>query len=82
MLDCGRYIERNPVRAKMVKNPADWKYSSYGTYAYGQKNDLVSPSIAYEALANNSQDRCRLYRDHVEATRPYEGIIDREIIGA
>jgi len=25
-----RYIERNPVRAGLVSNPLDWKWSSYG----------------------------------------------------
>ena len=81
LLDCGRYIERNPVRAKMVKDPKGWKYSSYRFYAYGKKNDLVTLSAAYKALANNDRDRQKLYRNHVEATRPYEGIIDKELMG-
>ena len=29
------YIHRNPLRAKMVKRLADYKWSSYRTYAYG-----------------------------------------------
>lgn len=28
VIACARYIERNPVRAKMVKTPCDWKWSS------------------------------------------------------
>ena len=81
LLDCGRYIERNPVRAQMVKDPQDWSYSSYCAYAYGVQNDLVSPSIAYEALANNRKDRQKLYRNHVESIRTYEEMIDRKFIG-
>ena len=82
LLDCGRYIERNPVRAKMVEDPKDWEYSSYCFYAYGRADALVSPSIAYQALtARSEEDRCCLYRTHVEATRPYEEIIDRDLVG-
>ncbi len=81
LLDCGRYIERNPVRAKMVDDPKDWNYSSYQVYAYGKKNDLVTQSVAYESLANNDCDRQELYQNYVETTRPYEEIIDKELIG-
>mgnify|MGYP001558251488 FL=1 len=28
LLECGRYIERNPLRAKMVEDPKDWPWSS------------------------------------------------------
>ena len=81
LLDCGRYIERNPVRAKMVEDPKDWMYSSYRVYANGWKDELVSLSVAYLGLANNDRDRQTLYRNHVEATRPYEEILDKELIG-
>ena len=81
LLDCGRYIERNPVRAKLVQDPKDWEFSSYRTYAYGLKDDLVSLSVAYEALANQEVERQRFYREHVESTRPYEDVIDRELVG-
>jgi len=36
-----RYVERNPVRAKLVKNPWDWKWSSAKQHAYNEKNDLI-----------------------------------------
>ncbi len=81
LLDCGRYIERNPVRAKLVNDPKDWEYSSYNTYAYGIKNDTVTISPGYEALADGDNERQRLYRELVETTRPYEDVIDRELVG-
>ena len=82
LLDCGRYIERNPVRAKLVDDPKDWEYSSYPAYAWGVKDDLITPSVVYQGLADDDQDRQRLYRDHVETTRPYEDVLDRELVGA
>ena len=75
-----RYIERNPVRAKMVKSPNDWPYSSYGVYAHGRKDDLVTLSIAYQGLANDEATRRQLYCRHVESERPYEEILDRELM--
>lgn len=82
LLDCGRYIERNPVRAKMVEDPKDWIYSSYCVYAYGMKDELVARSVAYEGLSDNEIERQKIYRQRVEATRPYEEIIDKGLIGA
>ena len=32
-----RYIHRNPVRRGLVKNPEDWKWSSFRHYATGAK---------------------------------------------
>ena len=81
LLECGRYIERNPVRAKITKDPNDWAYSSYSFYAYGAASSLTTASVAYEALADQALDRQNLYRERVESTRPYEDIIDRELVG-
>lgn len=33
LLELARYIVLNPVRAKMVRSPGDWKWSSYGATA-------------------------------------------------
>ena len=38
-LQCCRYIELNPVKAKMVKRPADYRWSSY------RENAGLSPSV-------------------------------------
>ncbi len=80
LLDCGRYIERNPVRAKMVGDPKEWPYSSYGFYAYGKKDGLVTESVMYKTLGEG-ETRQRLYREYVEVTRPYEELIDKELVG-
>lgn len=80
LLDCGRYIERNPVRAKMVGDSKDWPYSSYGFYAYGKKDALVTESVMYKTLGEG-ENRWQLYREYVEVTRPYEELIDKELVG-
>jgi len=38
---CARYIERNPARAKIVKNPWEWRWSSARTHcAMDNRDDL------------------------------------------
>ena len=40
-----RYIHRNPVKAKLCRDPADYRYCSYGAYL-GNGDDLVCTSLA------------------------------------
>lgn len=41
MLQTNRYIHNNPVKAKIVKYPQDYKWSSYPSYVYGIDGHLV-----------------------------------------
>ena len=41
LLACGSYVKLNPVRAGIVKDPGDYRWSSYRAYAYGKKDTLV-----------------------------------------
>jgi len=41
LLVCGRYVERNPVRARLVKEAWDWPASSAPYYVLG-KNDQIT----------------------------------------
>jgi putative transposase len=36
LLECGRYVERNPSMAGMVKDLKEYLWSSYRAYAYGK----------------------------------------------
>ena len=80
LLECGRYIERNPVRANLVKEPGQYTYSSYLFYAGQKENDILTPSPAYLGLAQNDYQRAELYRDYVSTSRPYEDILDVAIL--
>ena len=62
VLTCYRYIELNPVRADMVKDPAEYPWSSYRTNALGGENTLLTPHYLYRYLGRNSLERQTAYR--------------------
>ncbi|MDP3921331.1 MAG: transposase [Candidatus Omnitrophota bacterium] len=51
LLECARYIERNPLRAGLVKHADDYPYISFTTYSKGLKNSFITKSPAYLSLA-------------------------------
>jgi putative transposase len=63
LLHCYTYIERNPVRAALVKSPGDYKWSSYETNALGVENELLTPHAEYLRLGRAVRERCESYRN-------------------
>jgi putative transposase len=62
LLACQRYIELNPVRAGIVRDPSDYAWSSYQVHAFGKPNDIVSPHPLYCALGRDGPERQLAYR--------------------
>jgi putative transposase len=62
---CGSYVELNPVRAGMVKEPKEYFWSSYRANAYGAKDDLVDHHLIYENLSSDENVR-KEYRKFVQ----------------
>jgi putative transposase len=62
LLLCQRYIELNPVRARMVETPDAYPWSSYRANALGADDLLVTPHLVYTALAAHDVDRRAAYR--------------------
>jgi putative transposase len=69
LLECARYIERNPVKAQIVNCPSEYFSSSYSYYAEGKKNDLLTPSPSYLGLSENIAERRTAYRLYVGQER-------------
>ncbi|HEY0204867.1 MAG TPA: transposase [Acetobacteraceae bacterium] len=67
LLRCYRYIELNPVRAGMVADPADYRWSSHRTNAMGEHDPLVHPHHRYLMLGTTEGDRRKAYRELVVA---------------
>jgi putative transposase len=62
LLACQRYIELNPVRAAMVEDPADYRWTSYRANALEQADALLSPHMLYLALGRHVASRQAAYR--------------------
>jgi putative transposase len=63
LLFCQRYIELNPVRASMVTDPSDYRWSSYRANGLGQHDPLLTPHPCYLALGADDAKRRAAYRD-------------------
>jgi putative transposase len=62
LLACYRYIELNPVRAGMVRDPADYPWSSYGANALVERaNEITTPHPEYLRLGTDAEERRRVY---------------------
>jgi len=62
-LACYRYIEMNPVRARMVEHPSDYAWSSHQFNALGKPVDFLTPHAAWLALGGTDEDRQHAYRN-------------------
>ena len=78
LLHCYRYIELNPVRARMTADPLDYPWSSHAHNAFGYDDPLIHPHADYLALGITDDERHRTYRalamenlsqDHLDAIR-------------
>ncbi len=58
MVDCLRYIHRNPVKRGLVQNPEDWPWSSYRCYLTGEFGRVQIDSDWARAKVN-CQPPCR-----------------------
>lgn len=61
-LQCGKYIELNPVRANIVDKPEKYKFSSFQHYIIGKKDRLISDDFIYKTLSRDRKKRQLLYK--------------------
>ncbi|HOW43217.1 MAG TPA: transposase [Candidatus Omnitrophota bacterium] len=69
LVQCGKYVELNPVRGELVSYPEEYGFSSYNVYAAGKKDPLVSMDPLYERLGSDPAARQRTYSDFVLDSR-------------
>lgn len=48
LLELVRYIHLNPLRARLVRRPADWQWSGHGEYLGTSKNGLIDAGAVME----------------------------------
>lgn len=62
LLACYLYVEMNPVRAGLVADPAQYRWSSYRCNAQGHADPLVTVHELYVALGQDAGSRQAAYR--------------------
>ncbi|PKO54324.1 MAG: transposase [Betaproteobacteria bacterium HGW-Betaproteobacteria-2] len=62
LLTCMRYIELNPVRARMVKHPEEYKWSSYRANGLGATNELITQHPEYQSLGITPEQKQKAYQ--------------------
>ena len=82
-----RYVERNPVRAGIVKRPEDYEFSSAKAHVYKTNDLLLSDNFVIEEikdwkeyLAEDDKDQdVKLFKKHTRVGRPLgqEGFIEK-----
>ncbi|HIG65352.1 MAG TPA: hypothetical protein EYQ43_07330 [Methyloprofundus sp.] len=58
-----KYIEMNPVKASMVKDIADYEWSSYRHNALGQTDKLITEHQLFKDLGATAEERSESYRE-------------------
>ena len=67
LLGCMRYIELNPVRAGIVAQAEDFRWSSYRANALGYTDPIVTPHPLYYALGRSPEARRNVYARFVRS---------------
>ena len=62
LLACYRYIELNPVRADMVADPGQYRWSSYRANGLGLPDARLTPHPLYLAQGRGADERTQAYR--------------------
>ncbi|MBI3291694.1 MAG: transposase [Elusimicrobia bacterium] len=79
-LQCGRYIERNPVKAKLVEEAAEYPYSSAKFYVTGTKDPLLTPNPYYAQMEKTEGERRQRYREFLSFDEPYAQMLDAALV--
>lgn len=66
LLACGRYIERNPVKTKLVCEAADYPYSSARFYCLGKLDGITTQDPTYLEFGLDAIQRQMGYRRYLQ----------------
>jgi putative transposase len=71
LLACCRYVELNPVRARMTDAPGSYPWSSYRRHVGADDTlDWLDIDPCYEALGSTASERAARYREFVRGAIP------------
>ncbi|MDD5269982.1 MAG: transposase [Candidatus Omnitrophica bacterium] len=76
LLECGRYIERNPLKSGLENNLSQYAFSSFNFYARGEEDEILTPNPLYLELSKSEEERRMLYVEYVLKERLEDHIKD------
>jgi putative transposase len=65
LLTALRYIEANPLRAKIVERAGDYPWSSFAYHGHGSNDPLLDPLVPYDGLGARPATRQRRWSAYV-----------------
>ena len=74
---CLQYIELNPVRAKMCKDPADYKHSTFGQWSQGQNHPYQANFIKHILSLAGNQTKLDEFKKYMHAKMKLSTINDQ-----
>jgi putative transposase len=75
LLACMRYVELNPVRAGLVGEPGEYRWSSYGHQLGLRTDPLITEHAVYWSLGNTPFERQLAYRRLFERGTPSDELV-------
>ena len=70
LLACIRYVELNPVRAQVVADAQDYRWSSYQARMKGHERVMADFDPCYLALGASTEERQIHYREYLQSAIP------------
>lgn len=80
LLECARYIERNPVKAKLVEEVIEYPYSSYNYYLGDVTSKIITDNPGFLGLDDNVGTRKDLYSKYVSEKRIQEEMMEKVLL--
>lgn len=78
-LEVSRYIHLNPVRACMVRNPLDYKHSSYENFFSEEESALLYRKEILDYFKDNQAEQYRMFVEGAISHEEHEMMIQKDI---
>jgi putative transposase len=79
LMECARYIERNPLRAGLVDDLFAWQWSSFSYYAKGIKDGIITKiNPGLKSLLDANGPKNEDYIRFILKGRPYDQFLDEQ----
>lgn len=78
-LEVSRYIHLNPVRACMVRNPLEYKHSSYEIFFSEEESGLLYRKEILDYFRGNQKEQYRMFVEGAISHEEHEMMIQKDI---